>query len=562
MHDIGPRVSTPTPALVTRRGAAPLPRPALLLLCVAYVLPGLLGRDPWRNADLTAFALMQAMASGRTGWLTPTLGGLPVDTALLPHWLGAASIVTLGPVLGDPVAARLPFVLLLAATLVLLWSAVHHLARTEAAQPVAFAFGGEAAPDDYARAMADAALLAFIATLGLLQMGHETTPELAQLAAITGALWALAIAPFRPRMAAAAALFAWPALAASGAPVMALATGLGGALVCWQSGYAQVRRLVPWMLAATLLAVMLATWGNTWMWRIGKSWQAGDIWSIGRQWVWFLWPTWPAVLWTLWRWRHHLAHRHVALPLLVLACALAANLAMRGSDRALLLALPGAAALAAFALPTLRRSATAAIDWLSMSFFTACAIGVWVIYMAMQTGTPAKPAANVARLAPDFVPAVVWADLVPAVLATFVWLWLLRWRTGRHREAVWKSMVLPAGGVTLVWLLLMTLWRPLLDHARSASPWVEAIRPHLSGSAACVIAPGMPTALTAALEVHGPWRVLPGDDGACPWRLRVLRDQPKNALAPAAPAGWQVVAMLRRPTDRDELTVLWRRQPL
>lgn len=555
-------MNTPTPALVTRRGAVPLPRPALLLLCVAYVLPGLLGRDPWRNADLTAFALMQAMASGRTDWLAPTLGGLPVDTPLLPHWLGAASIVALGPVLGDAVAARIPFAVLLAGTLALLWSAVHHLARTEAAQPVAFAFGGEAAPADYARAMADAALLAFIATLGLLQMGHETTPELAQLAAVAGVLWALAVAPFRPRMARAAALMAWPALAACGAPAIALVTGLGGALVCRQSGYGDVRRLVPWILAATLMAIMLATWGNTWIWRIGEGWRVGDVWSIGRQWLWFLWPTWPAVLWTLWRWRRHLAHRHVAVPLLVLACALAANLVMRGSDRALLLALPGAAALAAFALPTLQRSATAAIDWLSMSFFTACAIGVWVIYMAMQTGTPAKPAANVARLAPDFTPVLVWADLIPAALATVVWLWLLRWRTGRHREAVWKSMVLPAGGVTLVWLLLLTLWRPLLDHARSASPWVEAIRPHLSGTAACVIAPGMPTALTAALEVHGPWRVLPEDDGACPWRLRVLRDQPKNALAPAAPADWHVVAMVRRPTDREELTVLWRRQPL
>ena len=45
-------------------------------------------------------------------------------------------------------------------------------------QPVAFAFGGEASPLDYARAIADAALLALIASLGLLQLGHETTPEL------------------------------------------------------------------------------------------------------------------------------------------------------------------------------------------------------------------------------------------------------------------------------------------------------------------------------------------------------------------------------------------------
>ncbi len=75
----------------------------------------------------------------------------------------------------------MPFALLLVSTLALVWYTTFHLARTDAAQPVAFAFGGEAEPVDYARAIADGALLALMATLGLLQLGHETTPELAQL---------------------------------------------------------------------------------------------------------------------------------------------------------------------------------------------------------------------------------------------------------------------------------------------------------------------------------------------------------------------------------------------
>jgi 4-amino-4-deoxy-L-arabinose transferase-like glycosyltransferase len=552
-------VSTPTPALVTRRGAVPLPRVALLLLCAAYVLPGLFARDPWRNADLTAYGLMAAMAEGRTAWLAPTLGGLPVDSALLPHWLGAASVALLGPLVGGPLAARLPFALLLVATLALLWYATYHLARTEAAQPVAFAFGGEAEPVDYARAIADAALLAFIATLGLLQLGHETTPELAQLCAVAGVLWALAAAPFRPRLARTAVLLALPALAASGAPAMALVIGTGGTVVCWRSAYTDVRATARWVAIATLLAATAGALSATWAWRVQGGWTTADLWSVGRQWLWFLWPAWPAVLWTLWRWRRHLGHRHVSVPLLLVAAALAANLAMRGSDRALMLALPGTAVLAAFALPTLRRSATAAIDWLSMCLFSACAITVWVIYTAMMTGVPAKPAANVAKLAPSFVPAFDWIDLLPALGATLAWLWLVRWRTGRHRDAVWKSMVLPAGGVALIWLLLMTLWRPLLDHARSASPWVDSLRPHLGTDVDCLAAEGVPAALVAALEVHGPWRVDARPEAGCGWRLRVLRGQPPQARPPQAGEGWQLVAAVRRPTDREELTALWRR---
>ena len=553
-------MSTPTPALVTHRGAVALPRLALLLFCAAYVVPGLLGRDPWRNAELTAYGVMSAMAEARTSWLTPTLGGVPVDTALLPHWLGALSISLLGPWVGAPLAGRLPFALLLVATLALTWYAAFHLARTEAAQPVAFAFGGEADPVDYARAIADGALLALIATLGLLQLGHETTPELAQLAAVAGVLWALAAAPYRPRATRAALLMSLPLLSACGAPAIAVAVGATGTLVCARSGYAQVQRLAGWVAAATVLGGLVAWATGNWRWRIASGLQADDLWTIARQWAWFLWPVWPAAIWTLWRWRRHLQHRHVSVPLTVVLAALLANVLMGGSDRALMLALPAMAILAAFALPTLRRSASAAIDWFSMCLFTAAALTIWVIYVAMQTGVPAQPAANVARLAPLFNPAFSAADLCAALLATLAWLWLLRWRTGRHREAVWKSMVLPAGGVALSWLLLMSLWRPLLDHARSAEPWVAALRPHVH-SPRCIAAPGLAAPLVAALEVHGHWRVMADPLAAaqadCPLRLSLV----SNGVASVSPPGpgWQAEATVARPTDRDELTTVWRR---
>jgi hypothetical protein len=453
--------------------------------------------------------------------------------------------------------------LLLLATLALVWYASYHLARTEAAQPVAFAFGGEASPVDYARAIADAALLALIACLGLLQLGHETTPELAQLCAIGGVLWGLAVAPYRPTAARAALWLALPALAASGAPAIALGVGLGGTVVCLRSGYAQVRLSAPWVLGAALASAAVGAVSGTWGWRVvGAGWTAAEWLSIARQWAWFLWPAWPAALWTLWRWRRHWLHRHVSVPLVIVVAAGSANLAMQGSDRALMLALPGLAVLAAFALPTLRRSATAAVDWLSMCFFTGGAITIWVIYVAMLTGVPAKPAANVAKLAPTFEPAFHAVDLLPAVLATAAWLWLLRWRTGRHRDAVWKSMVLPAGGVVLAWLLLMTLWRPLLDHARSARPWVDALRPALT-DVRCIEAPGLAPALVAALEVHGGWRVVAAPDPAvasgCDARLLLLRDHAPDATPPSAPPGWTLADAVRRPTERDELTAVWRR---
>jgi 4-amino-4-deoxy-L-arabinose transferase-like glycosyltransferase len=549
-------VNSPKPAIVTQRGARRLPRLPLLLLCAAYLLPGLFGRDPWRNADLTAFGQMVAIAEGRTPWWAPTLGGVPADTALLPHWLGAIFIKLAHGWLDPAFAARVPFALLLALTLALVWYTTFHLARTDAAQPVAFAFGGEAEPIDYARAIADGAVLALMATLGLLQLGHETTPELGQLCAMSLFLYALAAAPYRHVASRIAVLAALPLLAGSGAPSMALAAGLGGLLVCAFSRYAEVRAVTLWVAVAMAAAALVAMLLGAWRWRASPV-ELVDLPGLARQWLWFMWPSWLMALWTLWRWRRHLSHRHLSVPLIAVLVALVANVAMDGSDRALMLALPGLATLAAFALPTLKRSGAAAVDWFSVCLFTLCVIVIWVMYVSMQTGVPAKPAANVARLFPGFEPQFSALALVAALAGTLAWMWLVRWRTGRHREALWKSLVIPASGVALCWLLLMTLWLPLADYARSPRVLVERLRP-LVPADACVAAPGAAPPTVAALEVFGHWRVDARPQaaaGSCAYLLRVTRARP----LPAAPEGWVTVGEASRPRDREEVTQVFRR---
>ena len=221
-------MNTPTPALVSKEAVKRLPRLPLALLCLAYLVPGLVGRDPWKNADVTAFGFMANMARGLSSWWEPMIGGVAGPGNVLPYWIGATAIRLWGPWLGEAVAARLPFALMLAFVLWATWTAAYYLARTEAAQPAPFAFGGEAPLVDYARAMGDAALLALIATLGLLQLGHETTPELAQLCGVCLYLVGVAKAPFRPLQSRVAILLGLPVLASSGSPAFARAAGGAG----------------------------------------------------------------------------------------------------------------------------------------------------------------------------------------------------------------------------------------------------------------------------------------------------------------------------------------------
>ena len=543
---------------MTQRAAQRLPRLALLLLCAAYALPGVFGRDPWKSADIIAFGYMAGIAQGRTGWLAPTVGGLPADAALLPYWLGAAFIKLLGPLLDPAVAARVPFALLLVLVLVLTWYSCYHLARTEAAQPLPFAFGGEASPIDYARAIADGAVLALIASLGLLQFGHETTPELVQLTGVALFVYALSASPFRDTSPKLAVLVALPALAASDAPAIALVLGIIGSVICRASGYEPARRFVPWIAASVLLSIAVASVLGAWGWRVGASLPSlPGAWELLRLFAWFTWPAWPLALWTVWRWRRHLLARHIAIPLGCAAVSAVACIAMGGSERALMLGLPPLAVLAAFALPTLQRSTAAAIDWFSVCLFTAAAIVIWVIYVSMQTGVPAQPAANIARLAPGYTPSFSLLALALAILGTLAWLWLVKWRTGRNRHPLWKSLVLPASGVALCWLLVMTLLLPPLDHARSYRSLVQRIAQQVPAGA-CVAAPGVPLAQVVAIEHFGRYRVdavTPASATRCQFLLQM-----ETRSTPSVPGtGWKLLARERRNTSEDEITAIYRR---
>ncbi|MCM5680955.1 hypothetical protein M8A51_15625 [Schlegelella sp. S2-27] len=542
-----------TPAIVTQRAAQRLPRMALLLFCAAYVLPGLFGRDPWRSADVTAFGFMHSLTRGDTDLWHPVVGGVPPEVGLFPYWLGAGFIELFDGLLAPAPAARIPFALLLVAVLMLTWYTSYHLARSEAAQPVAFAFGGEAHPVDYARAIADGALLALVATLGLLQLGHETTPELLQLTGVALFTYGLAASHHRGIQARLAMLAALPLMAGSGAPSVAVVLGAVGLAICLRSEFEQTRRFTFWVGGSLLIAVLTATAFDAWLWRVSTP----SIRQVTRLLAWFTWPAWPLVAWTLWRWRGHLLKRHIAVPLFTALPMVVACVLMNGSDRTLLLALPSMAVLAAFSLPTLRRGVASAVDWFSVFFFSICALALWVIYASMQLGVPAKPAANIQKLAPGFEPHFSLLALTAAALGTLAWVWLVRWRAGRNREALWRSLVLPASGVALCWLLLMTLGLPVLDYARSDRPLLEKLSRHLP-PAACIAARDLPRHQIAGLEALGGYRVY--EEGVAPaTRCEFLLTQGRRARA--TPDGWHFVARERRPTDRSEFTYVYRRSP-
>lgn len=560
----------PTPAIVAQSAVRRLPRLALLLLCVAYVLPGFLGRTPWKAQDIEAFGYMLQLAypamGEATSWFKPTLlGQTDPQLALLPYWLGAW-FLRWAPSGWEDFFARLPFIAMLGLTLASTWYAVYALARGPAAQPVAFAFGGEAKPADYARALADGGLLALLACLGLARLAHETTPALSQLCCAALIFVGLSNLPRHRLVSGMAITLGMLGLTLSGAPSLALFLGIGGSLIraAAQPDLTQQRmRVLDLGLLALICLLCITTAGalDLWRWRVVTH-SLFDMHMLAKLLVWFTWPAWPLAVWSLWRWRRQLTHiwryPHLALPLWFVGVTITDTWLTGMTDRALLVALPAIACLAAFALPTLRRSLGALIDWFTLLFFSFCALAIWVVWVAMQTGYPASPAANVAKLAPGFVNVFSWIIFCTALLATGAWGWLVQWRIGHHRAAIWKIMALPAGGAVLCWFLLMTLWLPLLNYARSYAPLIEKVKA-TTGNSHCLQYAGLSKAQGTAFLFHGQFKLEPlqAPEPDCPWLIIDEKNLPLMAEK-IERMGWIQHARAQRPGDKNEHILIYR----
>jgi 4-amino-4-deoxy-L-arabinose transferase-like glycosyltransferase len=191
----------------------------------------------------------------------------------------------------------------------------------------------------------------------------------------------------------------------------------------------------------------------------------------------------------------------------------------------------------------------------------------------MQTGASLQSINFVNKLVPGYVPSFAWLPFLVAIFGTWAWLYLVMWRVGRHRTAMWKSMVLPAGGTALCWLLLMTLWLPILDFARSYAPLVQRVSETI-GKHACVQIYGLSQGQATAFAYHGGMNLQllepeinseivteklgsPTANESCPW-LIVDADAEQN-LSSLNMSSWRFVTKVRRPSDDNEDVLLYRR---
>jgi hypothetical protein len=533
-----------------------------MLMCVVYVFIGSFDRGPWKSMDLTSLGYMLSLVQGQSQLFHLQMAGMaPELDALLPYWIGMVAIQTLNSLSPD-LSARLVFSLLSLGGMYCLWQGIYFLARNPQAQPVAFAFGGEANPKDYARAIADGGLLAYLACLGLAMPSHEITPMALQLQWVCVFFAGAACMQFYPSKGLWGTCTATVLLALSGAPALATLL-LSGLCVMWWRNPQSTRIQLQLMLSTLAGVLFMASNLDLWQWRIVDLFQFKTKFKENVELLlWFLWPAWPMAAWTLWKWRGHWRNQvwtqHLTLPVFLFAVTLLASVLTSNADRTLLLVLPSIAALAAFSLPTLRRSVAALVDWFTLIFFTTCAIAIWGVWLSLETGVPAQPARNVYRLVPGYVHEFNALALVAAVVISLIWLKIIAWRVGRHPSAIWKSLVLPATGVVLCWVLLMTLWLPFIDRAMSYKAWTAQLK-SMIGSDKCVMFARMDRHQVAGFSFHGDLTFEPMQSShRCKWLLHkaIANDTSRWMIDPEE---WLFVKTLQRPGDKSDTVQIYQR---
>lgn len=570
-----------SPARVSAAAAARLPRSLLWALLLLYGIAGLFGRDPWFQDDAGSFGVMQTMAEGNlSDWLLPNVLGTSVpEEGPFSFWVGAVFIRLLGPLLSDPLAARFTCLFWLLLGTMALWYATYRLAKRDEAQPVAFVFGGEATARDYGRMLADIGVLLFLGTIGISVRLHQTTAETAAVALVAITLFGVALALERPRAGEWVIGLSLAALAltrGASPAVFALPAVWVAAAVVYQGNDRWRIPLMTTLIGTGIFALWPIAASHFYPARAAEFFVGWRAWStetigfpgaielarIGRNLPWYIWPLWPLALWTIYAWRHAVRAPHIAIAGLLSAAMLARLLfADAPSEATLILTVPPLIPLAAFGAITLRRAAENALDWFAIALFSLLALGAWAYFIAMQTGTPPKMAASIARLIPGFTEPASPVAVVAALLATLVWLVLVVWRVRTRPPMLWRGPFLAAAGLTTTWVVINLLYLPAVNYSRSYAGLAQQIADQIqnAGGSPCVFAHRLLPAHRALFALHGNMRfVRPEQELDCVVALH--RDSRRSRLDDDPPPGpWVLLWEGTWPARQDETFRLYRR---
>lgn len=512
-----------------------------IAVLAAWVLLGLAGHDPWKADEAYTFGLVWHILE--TGdWIVPTLGGEPFMEKPPVFFITAAAMAKLFGWL-------LP---------------VHDAARLAAGlyTGLALLFAGLAARRLYGPGAGIAAALLLAACLGYVHHAHQLITDTALVAGIALAFLGLACVLERPAVGG--------LLLGTGAGLAFLSKGLLGPGLVGVSA-AALLAFRPWRRKAYVqgwlwAALAFAPWALVWPWLL---WQRSP--ELFHEWLWvqnlgrfsgehkiggtpdhlhyvkalpwFALPAWPLAAWSVYSCRKTLrTDPAVQLPL---AAFLAMFLVLSASSLARqIYALPMLLPLAALGAAGLRSAPAwlkVPLDRLAVWGGAAGATVLWLAWLAFFAGLPLVSTRLEAE-APGFAPHFSILPVAAALAISAAWPFAVRHGGLALRWAATSA---------LLWGLLMTIWLPYLDYAKTYRGVIADMQRHRPAASGCVASRGLGEPQRALFHYFAGMTTvresLPAARGCTLLLVQTSREKP----APEA-AGWRLLWDGARPGERRE----------
>jgi 4-amino-4-deoxy-L-arabinose transferase-like glycosyltransferase len=541
-HDWQGNMSTPH-AKVGERAKTHL----LIVLCAVWLCMGLIGHAPWKPFESHTISTIKTILD--TGNLLAPSSASNNQIVNPPlYYLSAAALgKVLSPILPMHDAARIATGFWMVITLLMIGMSGRELWGKGFGRQTTFVFMG---------------------SLGLVLSAHTLMPAVSALTGIATAFYALSLAKRRPYRAS--------ALLGLGMSVSFLSTGLLPlaiilatclALPClfstWRNkSYASVISLsllfaTPFIAGwSTLCQYFYPDAFNQW-WRLSLAqFSHSEHLYFLKTLLWYAWPALPLAIWGLWRFRTQLLSKP-RFQLIITFFFLAWTFIGFGEDKELF-ALPLLIPLTTMAggsIETLKRGTAGALNWFGLILFGLMSSLIWLGWLAMLTSSPAKVKERLTIL--SGMPQINFSMIafVIAVALTLIWLFAIfrTQHTNRSSATNW------AIGMTAVWTLLMTLWLPMIDSARSYHNIFTDLKRALPAKYACVSSNRVGDAQRDLLHYFANVKTQNVDtEGALNCDLYLIQDEKSREKVEPGP-DWKLIWSGKRVTERRESFRLFQR---
>ncbi len=447
----------------------------LLALCAMWIALGLIGHAPWKPLETTAISVINNIVNG-ADWVAPKASGASViDVPPFYYLTAAASAKLFSPFLALHNGARLFNALWLAFMLLMV---------------------GMTARELWSRGAGRHAVLIMMGTVGLVANAHSLNAEVAHLTGLAAGFYALALCKRKPWQA--SLLFALALdLGFLSYGLMPVAILLSTAFILFLTFKAwRTKSFIQFIGIAVLIAMPLIfgwllvlymkhapMFFNWWKMSLESFTQPAHLYFL-RILPWYSWPALPLALWSLWHHRQHLLSRpRFQLIISFFVCSLfLLSIGSPSKDiNGLALLLP-LVSLAANSVEHLKRGLAAALNWFGVTLFGMIGLLIWLGWLAMMTGYPVKIKERMQFLSGLNEASFELMPFMMALIITLMWLLVCM----RAKQTNKSTVTHWAVGMTFGWGLLMTLWLPFIDSAKSYESVFVSLRQALPASAHCV----------------------------------------------------------------------------